>query len=252
VLSALADRAIYYPMKYPAGDWSVQRVLAAEDRWITASDNIRLHAWWVPSSASSLATVFLHGNAGNITHRAGHALAITSAGSSVLLLDYRGYGKSDGTPSEAGLYADADAAYESLTHSGYPPERIVLHGESLGCAVAVDVAVRKQCAAVILEAPFESMRRMAARVVPFVGPLLVHGFDTLRKVRRIRVPLFVMHGDQDEIVPFSQGTAVYNAAPQPKSFWRVEGGHHNDLLEAAGPDYVTRLRTFYDNAVRVR
>lgn len=250
MLGGVSHHAIFFPMRYPAGNWSVQQRIAAEDRWLHAADGVKLHAWWVPEKNAALATLFLHGNAGNVTHRAAHALAINQAGSSVLLLDYRGYGKSEGRPSEAGVYADADAAYQALVNAGYTPDRIILHGESLGTAVAVDLAVRKQCAGVVLEAPLESVRKMAGTVLPWVGPLLVHGFDTHRKIPNLQAPLLVIHGDEDETVPFTQGMAVFSAAPQPKSFWRVEGGHHNDLIEISRDSYPRHLREFYSTLAR--
>ena len=111
--------------------------------WLQAADGVKLHAWWLKAPGSRVATLFLHGNAGNVTHRAGHMLAIAEAGSSVLVIDYRGYGRSEGRPDEAGLYADAEAAYQHLLAAGYTPDRIVLHGESLGTAVAVELASRR-------------------------------------------------------------------------------------------------------------
>lgn len=241
----LASRLIYYPMRYPAGDWTAGAALGAEDRWLVSKDGVRIHAWWIASPEAPLATLFLHGNAGNVTHRVPHAQRITRAGSSLLLVDYRGYGRSEGTPGEDGLYADADAAYGSLLASGYQPHQIVLHGESLGTAVAVELAVRRGCGGVVLESPLRSVGRIAGGILPFVGPLLVGGFDTESRIARLRAPLLVIHGNRDEVVPFSHGKAVFAAAPEPKWFWEVPGGNHNDLLYAAGAAYEERLREFY-------
>ncbi|HEY1216636.1 MAG TPA: alpha/beta hydrolase [Bryobacteraceae bacterium] len=188
--------------------------------------------------------MFLHGNAGNVTHRIDHAHAITTAGSSILVLDYRGYGKSKGHPTEQGLYLDADTAYDALAQLGFRPNQILLQGESLGTAVAVELASRRPCAGLILESPLTSLSNMAGAVLPVLGPILARGFDTRRKIGHIHVPLLVIHGDADEIVPFSQGQAVFKAANPPKELWRVPGAHHNDLLYIAGDDYVTRLRAF--------
>jgi uncharacterized protein len=242
----IADRFIYYPMRYPQGAWELQVKVGAEDRWLTASDGTRLNAWWFPKSDVRFATVFLHGNAGNVTHRTDHAQAVRDAGSAFLVVDYRGYGKSQGQPSERGLYQDADAAYTELLHLGYAAERIIVQGESLGTAIAVDLAMRKQCAGLILESPLMSAGRMAGTVLPFFGPLVIRGYDTYGKIARIHAPLMVIHGEADEIVPFSQGKAVFNAANEPKQFWPVAGAHHNDLLEVAGAAYVTHLRAFYN------
>ncbi len=241
----LVDRLVYYPMPYPQGEWNLQAQSGARDLWFATRDGIRLNAWWFPQPGSRLATLFLHGNAGNVTHRIDHALRINSAGSSVLVLDYRGYGKSKGHPTERGLHLDADAAYEALLRLGYDPGQVLLHGESLGTAVAVELASRRPCAGLILESPLASLREMAATVVPILGPLVANGFNTKKMIRRVRVPLLVVHGDADEIVPFSQGQAVFAAANQPKQFWRVPGAHHNDLLYVANEQYVPRLRAFY-------
>jgi fermentation-respiration switch protein FrsA (DUF1100 family) len=246
MLRKVADRFIYYPMRYPQGAWELQTKAGAEDRWLTTSDGTRLNAWWFPKRDARFATVFLHGNAGNVTHRIDHALAVRDAGSAFLVVDYRGYGKSQGQPNENGLYQDADAAYTELLHLGYAQDRIIVQAESLGTAIAVDLATRKQCVGVILESPLMSAGRMAGTVLPFLGPLVVRGYDTYSKIARVHVPLMVIHGDADEIVPFSQGRAVFNAANEPKLFWSVAGAHHNDLLEVAGPEYVARLRDFYD------
>jgi uncharacterized protein len=109
VLYLAANRSVYYPSRYPSGWWQMQAQVSAADVWLRASDGVRLHAWWIESPGARLATLFLHGNAGNITHRVAHIQEITAAGSSVLVLDYHGYGKSEGRPTERGLYADAEA-----------------------------------------------------------------------------------------------------------------------------------------------
>ncbi len=171
--------------------------------------------------------------------------AIVAAGSSLLIPDYRGYGKSEGKPSEAGLYMDADAAYQWLIDQGHTQERIVIQGESLGTAVAVDLAARKPCAGVVLEAPFNSASQVAAGILPFLGPLIVRSFDSKRKIGRIRAPLLFMHGDRDEVIPFKLGQDLYAAAPEPKSFWTIEGAGHNDLLDVAGERYREHLAAFY-------
>jgi fermentation-respiration switch protein FrsA (DUF1100 family) len=237
-------------MRYPQGAWDLQPTVAAQDRWIEAADGTKLNAWWFPKAEAHFATLFLHGNAGNVTHRVGHAQAILDAGSAFLVLDYRGYGKSHGGPSERGLYEDGDAAYGDLVRLGYAPDRIIVQGESLGTAVAVDLAIRHHCAAVILESPLMSVGKIAGTILPFFGPLLVHGYDTYSKISRVRVPLLVIHGDADEIVPFSQGESVFRAANEPKEFWRVSGAHHNDLLDVAGAAYVARLQNFYRRLLR--
>jgi fermentation-respiration switch protein FrsA (DUF1100 family) len=247
MLRHILDRLVYYPMPYPQGEWDVQSRVGAQDLWFTTRDGVRLNAWWFPDPGARFVTLFLHGNAGNVTHRIDHAQAIKHAGSAALILDYRGYGKSKGHPSEHGLQLDADAAYDAVLQLGYDSSEVVLHAESLGTAIAADLASRRACAGLILEAPLAGLGEMAARIVPIVGPLLANGFNTKTTIPRVHVPLLVLHGDADEIVPFSQGQAVFAAANHPKAFWRIQGAHHNDLLYAAGDRYVPRLRAFYNS-----
>ncbi|MBV9222669.1 MAG: alpha/beta hydrolase [Acidobacteriaceae bacterium] len=241
----IVDRFVYYPMRYPQGEWDLQGSAGAQDHWFNAADGTRLNAWWFPRPDARFGTLFLHGNAGNVTHRVDHAHQVLAAGSAFLVVDYRGYGKSQGSPSERGFYQDGDAAYADLLALGYAPNQIILQGESLGTAVAVDLALRKPCAGLILESPLKSLRAMAGTVLPGVGPLLAGGFDTYNKIQRVHVPTLIIHGNADEIVPFPQGQAVFQAANQPKQFWPVSGAHHNDLLYQAGPEYIMRLQAFY-------
>jgi uncharacterized protein len=241
----LANRAIYYPVKFPQGYWEQQAQLGASDVWIVTQDGVRLHAWWVPCSSSRLATLFLHGNAGNVTDRAGHIREIVAAGSSVLVLDYRGYGRSAGRPTEKGLYTDSEAAYAYLLGLGYHGQQIILHGESLGTAVAIDLASRQPCAGFILEAPFSSASDVAATVLPVLGPALVRSYNSIPKIRSLLVPKLFVQGDRDEIIPARLARRLYAAAQEPKSFWVVAGAGHNDILEQASSAYRERLQSFY-------
>jgi len=247
-LAWLANRSAFFPMQYPAGDWTTQPAVGAQDVWFTTSAGVRIHAWWKPLAGAKAVTLFLHGNAGNVTHRAAAMLEIAAAGNAVLVPDYRGYGRSDGRPTEQGLYRDADAAYHWLLAQGWTAGQIILHGESLGTSVATELAARRLCAGLVLEAPFPSARAVAARVLPVLGPILVWGFDTGKKIRALRAPLLIIHGTDDEVIDFALGQEVFAAASQPKEFWAVSGAHHNDIAAAAGKAYRERLRTFMMNA----
>ena len=240
-----ASRAIYFPARHPEGFWDLQQQLGASDVWLRAADGVRIHGWWIPTRDARIATLFLHGNAGNLTHRAPHVLEITAAGSSVLLLDYRGYGRSEGRPTEQGLYLDAEAGYRWLVSSGHSPQTVVAHGESLGTAVAVDLAARHRCGGLVLEAPFTSARDVAGRVLPVIGPLITWGLDSKRKIPKVRAPVLIIHGTRDEVIPFDLGKALFAAARPPKWFWAVEGAGHNDIVETAGASYRSRLADFY-------
>ena len=247
ILCIVASRAPYYPLKYPSGFWELQKTLHAEDVWLVTSDGVRLHAWFVMAPQASLVTLYFHGNAGNVTHRFQPIREITAAGSSVLMLDYRGYGKSRGSPSEHGLYADADAGYLYLMDNGYSAVHIVLQGESLGTAVAVDLASRKECAGVVLEAAFTSGSDVANTVLPVIGPLVFRGFDSKSKIANIRAPLLFFHGDRDEIIPLKLGRRLFEAASEPKWFVEVPRAGHNDLVETPGSTYRESLHEFYSH-----
>lgn len=245
MISRIVDSMTFYPSAYPIGYWSIAPELGAEDVELEAADGVRLHAWFIPAAVqpAPVATVFLHGNAGNLSHREPHITAITQAGSDLLILDYRGYGKSEGRPTEAGVYLDALAAYDWLKRRGVGP--IICHGESLGTAVATELATHRPCAGLILEAPFTSRKAMASRVVPLLGPLFADGFDTAAKVGSVDAPVLVIHGTEDGVVPHGLGKEVFTAASNPKQFWSLEGAGHNDLLASAASAYIPRLRSFY-------
>jgi hypothetical protein len=241
LLCFLASRSVYFPMR--EGMWEMRDAIGATDVWLTAADGVRLHAWWLESPGARFVTLFLHGNAGNISHRADRMREIAAAGSSVLMLDYRGYGKSEGRPTENGLYADASAAWNYLARQGH--QRIVIHGESIGTAIAVELASRQRCAGMVLEAPFLSAGAVAGRVLPLLGPVLIWGFDSKSRLGRVRAPLLVIHGDRDDVIAFDLGRALYEAASGRKEFWKVEGAGHNDLMDVAGARYRERLTAFY-------
>lgn len=241
----LANRAVYYPSKYPQGFWDLQSQVGASDVWLNTPDGIRLHAWWVGRDDTRLVTLFLHGNAGNVTDRIPHIRQIVAAGSSILIPDYRGYGKSGRRPTEKGLYIDSETAFTYLLGLGYRARQIIVHGESLGTAVAIDLAGRRPCAGLILEAPFTSGSDMADTVLPILGPMLVRSFNSVPKIRWIVKPKLFLQGDRDEIIPLRFGQGLYAAAQAPKSFWVVEGAGHNNIVETAGPQYRERLAAFY-------
>jgi fermentation-respiration switch protein FrsA (DUF1100 family) len=247
----VVGRLVYQPTRYPGGWWHTQSESGARDVWLLTSDGLRLHAWLVKAPVeapgSRLVTLYLHGNGANLAHRPGHLREIAAAGSSILILDYRGYGKSAGRPTERGLYRDADAGYDRLIGMGYQPAQIVVHGESLGSAVAVDLARRRPCAGLILESPFTSLSAVAGAIVPLIGRLFASGFNTRGKIAGVRAPLLIIHGDRDRTIPYAMGRALFEAANEPKSFWTVAGAAHVDIVEVAGPLYRARLRAFYEN-----
>jgi fermentation-respiration switch protein FrsA (DUF1100 family) len=245
-LHFVAARSVYFPAQHPEGYWNVQAQMGASDVWLDLPGGVRIHGWYVACPGSRLVTLFLHGNAGNISHRERSFREITAAGSSILMVDYRGYGKSTGLPSENGLYADAQAAYDYLLKTNRPGD-IVIHGESLGTAVAVDLASQHQCGGVVLEAAFTAASDVAGIILPVVGPLLIRSFDSRRKITQVLAPILFIHGNADRTIPISLGRALFDAAKEPKTFWTVAGADHNDIVESAGPEYRERLVSFYES-----
>jgi len=214
--------------------------LAAEDVFFEAGDRTRLHGWFLPSTSGAPVVLFSHGNAGNISHRLENAKFLIERGLQVFLYDYRGYGRSEGRPSERGIYQDGLAAYDWLAaHKGIPPDRIVAFGRSLGAAVAIEIAARRAVRALIVESGFTSTRDMARQMVLFrpLAPLLPARYNNLEKIRRIHAPKLIIHGEADEVVPFSMGQALYRAAPEPKSHYWIPGAGHNTTYDVGGQNY---------------
>ncbi len=230
--------------------------LRHEEVWFDAADGTRLHGWFLPAAGQEVrrAVLFAHGNAGNIADRVHFAKLLHGAlDVHLLMFDYRGFGRSEGTPGEEGLYLDGVAALATLRgRAEVDPEQVVLFGRSLGGGVVAEVALRDGAVAgVILESAFTSVPDMAAAVYPIPGlPALVRTrYDNLAKVRRLEVPLLVVHGEQDEIVPFRMGQALAEAAGERATLHRVPGGHHNDTWLVGGRPYTRALREFLDRVL---
>lgn len=227
--------------------------LAHEEVWLTAEDGTRLHGWFLPSArgplaARKLGVLLCHGNAGTISDRTLKASLLHRLGLSVLLFDYRGYGKSLGSPSEKGTYQDAEAAWRWLAAKGFAPERVVLYGESLGNGVAVETALRHAPRALILESAFTSIADMGKVVYPWLPVKLIARtrYDNLAKIPSVRAPVLVMHSREDGVVPFSMGRALFAAAPEPKRFFEMTGSHDEGFLDA-GPAYPAAIRSFLES-----
>ncbi|MDZ7620199.1 MAG: alpha/beta hydrolase [Patescibacteria group bacterium] len=243
VLMWFEETFIFVPAKHPAGDWQPAG-LEFEDTWIETADGVRLHGWYVEHPSPRAVILFNHGNAGNVTNRVGILHALTRhVGASVLVYDYRGYGRSGGKPNEKGLYADARAARAWLAErAGVESDEIVLMGESLGGAVAVELAASDGCRALILDSAFTSAPDMATLLFPFIPARLLmrNRFDSIGKIGRYAGPLLQCHGTRDTIVPFTQGERLFAAAEaaRPKRFMPMPGLDHNDSRPAAYYDAV--------------
>jgi len=220
-------RLVYFPGPPPSTTPADQGLEYRELE--LASAGAMVHGWFLPALAKSGAVLICHGNAGSIESRIDTARAFLALGWSVLLFDYRGYGKSTGKPSEEGTYQDAEAAYDHLArHEGFSSGRIVLYGESLGAAVAIELARRRPVAAVIAESGFTSLPDIGAEVYPFfpVRWLSRIRYDNGSKVAALGVPLFVIHSPQDEIVPVEHARRLFAAAREPKRLLLTEADHN--------------------------
>jgi fermentation-respiration switch protein FrsA (DUF1100 family) len=208
---------------------------------VHTEDGLDLLAWLAPPADDAKPVVlYLHGNGGNIGYRAPRLARLSRLGWGMLLLEYRGYGGNDGAPSEAGIQADARAGYAALRAFGIPAQRILLWGESLGTGVAVRLATEVDVGAVLLESPYTSILAIAQQRFPFVPVawLLRDRFDLIGRIPEIHVPVLVMTGERDTIVPPDMGRAVFAAAHEPKVFWLAPTAGHNDLVEAGAFDVV--------------
>ena len=258
MLMLLESSLIYFPTAYPDGFWDTAAVGAeggctVEDCFFPTADGHRLHAWWCrpgawsePDPASTMVLLWFHGNAGNLSHRAGMMLKLQSLPVQVFLVDYRGYGRSQGKPSESGLYQDGRAAWRYLTETrGVTPSHVIVFGKSLGGAVAVDLATEVGPAGLIVQSSFTSIREMARHHYPFVpGALIRTRMDSLAKISRVRCPKLFIHSPADEIVPFELGQRLFEAAPEPKRLHVVPGASHNETDVVGGAAYLAALRDF--------
>ena len=234
ILYVFQPRFVYFPeMGRKDSITPATLRLPFEEVRIATADGERLSGWFVPAPGARATVLFFHGNAGSIAHRVDWLPMFRQLRLSALLFDYRGYGASTGAPTEAGTYADADAAWRYLTETRkIPAARIVLFGESLGGAVAAHLAARTQPAALVLHSAFTSAPDLASDIYPFLPARLLSRFRyaTLEAVQATRCPLLVAHSPQDEIVPVAHGRRLFQAAAGPKQFLELAGSHNNGFI----------------------
>ncbi len=227
--------------------------LVYEQVQFITDDGLKLHGWFLPSAGPSRGTLlFFHGNSGNISHRLDSLRIFNSLGLAVLIFDYRGYGQSEGQPSEQGSYRDAEAAWNYLTdRKGIPADEILLFGRSLGGAVAANLASRHPSKGLILESTFTSIPDLAAELYPMFPArwLSRYRYDTHALLPAITTPLLVMHSREDEIIPFHHGQSLYQAAQQPKQFLLLQGTHNEAHLQT-GDEYLQGLEVFIQGISR--
>lgn len=242
---------IFYPVRTLEAtpqEWG----MAYEDVILATEDGIELHGWYIPAPQANGTLLFLHGNAGNISHRRDSIAIFRRLGLDVFIFDYRGYGRSQGRPDEIGLYRDAQAAWRYLTQTREVAARdIVVFGRSLGGAVAAHLVAREPARALILESTFSSARDFARQVLPLLSRLVTvrYDFDTTGQMQAVNCPVLVLHSPDDEIMPYALGERVFQAAREPKRFVRLRGDHNSGFLlsqpayERALGDFLASLST---------
>ena len=243
------DRLIYFPTRHPAGDWHApeREGRVVEDVWLQAADGVRIHGWYLPTPGAPVTLLFFHGNAGNLSDRYGWANDLSQLPAHVLLVDYRGYGRSEGRPDEHGIYQDAEAAYRwLLDEKGTPAERIVVYGKSLGGAPACEIASRLPVGGLILQSTFTSAADMASVMFPLfpVGFLVKTRFDNETKIRTIAAPKLLIHSRDDEMLPYPMAERLHEVAPEPKRFLSYDGAGHNDLISRRGTELRDGIRAW--------
>ncbi len=236
---------IFYPsrtLEAQPSDWG----MPYEDVVLKTSDSVELHGWYIPAPGAQRTLLFLHGNGGNISHRRDSIAIFRRLGLNVFIFDYRGYGRSQGAPDEAGLYRDADAAWRYLTDTrGVAAQDIVIFGRSLGGAVAAQLATQAPAGALILESTLSSARDFAREAFPLLSRMILvrYDFNTTQRMREINSPVLVLHSPDDEIMPYALGEQVFQAAREPKRFVRLRGDHNSGFL-LSQPQYEQALGDF--------
>jgi fermentation-respiration switch protein FrsA (DUF1100 family) len=240
----MQERLIFFPEKLPQ-DYKFR--LSGDDRelFIRTSDNESINGILFKNTGQTGVILYFHGNAGSLAGWQDIWEDIRPTGFDLLIIDYRGYGKSTGKISENGLYLDAEASYNELLSAGYKENQIIIYGRSIGTGVAMECAVRKKPRALILESPFTSLVDLASQIYPFFFPSLIlkYHFDNQAKASLLSVPVLILHGDADEIIDHSHSLKLYNQLKHDKEICIIRHGGHNDLNTF--PEYRDTLKKFF-------
>ncbi len=252
----IQERFLFFPESLPQ-DFDYSLPENAEEVFFDTEDGERINALWYRAENTDEANaaedesrgviLYFHGNAGSLRTWKSVAPQILSTGHDLFIIDYRGFGKSTGTLSEKGLYADGRGAYRELLARGYEPDDIVVLGRSIGTGIACEIAATEEIGALILETPFTSMVELASEYIPILPRLILnYKFENEKKAAQIDVPTLIIHGDQDEVIPIEHGRAVFEAFSEPREFVVLTGASHNDFT--GHPEYVPALSAFLDGA----
>ena len=246
----LVSHFAFHPEKVPKDLPPLNRP-GIEELFLSSTDNTRIHCFYIKNKNSDQAVLYLHGNAGNAYHRLDDALNLSQTGTNVLLIDYQGFGKSEGSPSEEGIYDDTLTAYKYLIHDKrFDDRNVFLLGRSIGTTAAIHIAQHKQIGGLILVTPLSSGREMADVMdLGFLSWIAGSSFDNVSKAKRITSPVLIIHGDMDRITPIHMGKKVYQALPENiKTFITVPGAGHNDLVHVAGESFWLWIAEFMQNS----
>lgn len=248
MLEKLVKAFLYHPTVLRKDAPLPPYVEGAEEVWLDAADGNSIHGLHWPAPEGRPTILFLHGNAQSVFEWAliSHELGPLNCG--LLLIDYPGYGKSSGAPTEEGLYASGHAALGFLERDG-SENQIIVFGKSLGGGVASKIVQGRKVRGLILESTFRSIPHVARNLLPMlpVGAVLKsERYETIERIARIESPLLVIHGTRDELIPMAEGEAIFETAPEPKDLYLVNGAGHNDVSYAAGAEYSIRLREWLD------
>lgn len=251
----LAESLLFFPPRVLPGEAPRVAGVAARDIRLEAADGTVLHAWWFEAGADAPAVLFLHGNASHIGQLGFQAEAMVRRGISILLLSYRGYGRSEGRPTEVGVTLDARAGLDWLSEQTGGPDRVVVHGRSVGGGVAGGLLrTGTEPAGVILESTFTNLFEIARTVYPFVPGFLLSRlrgrFDTRTALEHTEVPALIVHGTEDGLVPTSMGRALREAAGERATFIEIAGATHNDLPIVGGESYMETIAGFVRRVTR--
>ena len=250
-LTAFQDEIIahfsFVPEKLTSSPISHEKHVS--DVYINTADNVKIHSLYFNNQNSKKAVLFFHGNAGNIYGRYKHAADLNKKGINVLLVEYRGYGLSEGEPTEPGLYRDAEAAYRYLlTEKGFKPSNIYILGRSIGSTVTMELSQNKNLGGIILISPLSTGKEMAELMgLGWLSWFAWSAFDNVGKAKNIQSPVLLIHGDKDEITPLRFGKNLYEALPENKHLITVKGADHNGMIEYVGPDFWTWVYAFIES-----
>ncbi len=239
---------LYYPVE-KIKDTPASINLKFKEYTFPSSSGNRIHSWWVPSDPHRYTVLFFHGNGGNISHRLMTLKMLNEMKLNVFIFDYSGYGKSEGVPGEKETYRDARAAWKFLTGDlKIDPASIIIWGRSLGGAVAVELAVSKKFAALIMESSFSTLEKVVSdHTSPVLRPFGAGGkYRSIDQIRKVKVPVCIIHSRDDEVIPYYHGKLLFAAAGEPKEFITIAGSHNRGFYKSRNW-YISKVNKFLNS-----